>query len=160
MIEVRVEGLLLDSSNNSPVVLLRELEGNRLLPIYIGPYEASAIAYALQDTPFTRPLTLDLMKLLVEGLEGKLKRVIVSRIEDDTYYADVVVETQGRIIVIDARPSDSIGLALRTKAPIFVAEEVMDKAGQLVSPEDEEKLAEIRSRLRSLDPEQLGDFQL
>lgn len=160
MIEVRVEGLLLDSSNNSPVVLLRELDGNRLLPIYIGPYEASAIAYALQDTTFTRPLTLDLMKLLVEGLGGKIKRVIVSRIEDDTYYADIVVETRGRIIVIDARPSDSIGLALRTKAPIFVAEEVMDKAGQVVSAEDEERLAEIRSRLRSLDPEQFGDFQL
>lgn len=160
MIEVRVDGLLVDSSNNSPVVLLRELDGNRLLPIYIGPFEASAIAYALQNTRFSRPLTLDLMRLLVEGLGGRINRVIVSRIEDDTFFADVILEARGRILAIDSRPSDSIGLAVRTGAPIYVAEEVMDKAGQVVSLDDEEKLAEMRSRLRSIDPEQFGTYKL
>jgi hypothetical protein len=160
VIEVRVDGLLIDSSSNSPVVLLRELDGDRILPIYIGPFEASAIAYALQDAQFPRPMTLDLMRLLVDGLGGKVKRVIVTRIEDDTYYADVVIEAGGKVLAIDARPSDSVGLALRTGAPVFVAEEVMDKAGQVVSADDEGKLAELRAKLRSIDPEQFGNYKM
>lgn len=160
MIEVRVDGLLIDSSNNSPVVLLREIDGDRILPIYIGPFEATSIAYALQDTRFPRPMTLDLMRLLIDGLGGRVKRVIVTRIEDDTYFAEIVVEAQGRILAIDARPSDSIGLALRTGAQLFVAEGVIDRAGQTVTPNDEERLNELRQKLRSIDPEQFGNYKM
>jgi bifunctional DNase/RNase len=160
LIEVRVEGILLDSTNNSPVVLLRELDGERVVPIFIGPLEASAIAYALEKTTFPRPLTLDLMRLLVEGLDGRIRRVIVTRIENDTYYAEVVIDAGGRLVTIDARPSDSVGLALRCEAPIYVADEVMNKAGQVMTPADEERLRELRERTRNTPPEEFGNYRM
>ncbi|MEO0073897.1 MAG: bifunctional nuclease family protein [candidate division WOR-3 bacterium] len=160
MVEVRVEAILIDSSTNSPVALLREKGGDRVLPIFIGPMEAAAIAYALEGTQFARPLTLDLMRLIIRGLGGRVARVIVTRLEDDTFYAEVVVESSGKVITIDARPSDSIGLALRDAAPIYVDEAVMDRAAQYVSPDDEQRLAEMRSRLRSMNPEDFGDCRM
>jgi len=160
MIEVKVEGLLLDSSHNSPVVLLREMDGDRVLPIFVGPLEASAIAYALEKTKFPRPLTLDLMRLLVEGLNGRIRRVIVTRIENDTYYAEIVVEADGRVIAIDARPSDSVGLALRVEAPIYVDETVMEKAGQWISPADEGRLKDLREKMRVINPEDFGNYKM
>jgi len=160
MIEVRVEGLLLDNVNNSPVVLLREADGDRVLPIFIGPLEASAIAYALEKTKFPRPLTLDLMRLIVEGLGGSLRRVIITKIESDTYFAELIVEVGDRLVTIDARPSDSVGLALRASAPIFVDEAVMDKAGQWISPADEERLQELRLKMRNINPEDFGNYRM
>lgn len=160
MIEVRVEGILLDSTNNSPVVLLREQDGDRVLPIFIGPLEASAISYALEKTEFPRPLTLDLMRLLVEGLNGRIARVVITRIESDTYFAEVIINSGDRVITIDARPSDSVGLALRVGAQIYVAEEVMDKAGQWISPADEERLKELRERTRNMKPEEFGNYRM
>jgi len=160
MIEVRVEGILLDSTNNSPVVLLREQDGDRVLPIFIGPLEASAISYALEKTEFPRPLTLDLMRLLVEGLNGRIARVVITRIESDTYFAEVIINSGNRVITIDARPSDSVGLALRVGAQIYVAEEVMDKAGQWISPADEERLKELRERTRNMKPEEFGNYRM
>ncbi|OYD15932.1 hypothetical protein CH330_04195 [candidate division WOR-3 bacterium JGI_Cruoil_03_51_56] len=160
MTEVKVDALLIDNTNNSPVVLLRELNGDRILPIYIGPFEASAIAYALQATKFPRPMTLDLMQLTVQALGGQVYRVIVTKIEQNTYYAELIIKTHSRLITVDARPSDSIGLALRTKAPIFVSEDVMDKASQVVSVADEEKLKELRSKLRNIEPEEFGNYKM
>ncbi len=160
MIEVRVEGLLLDNVNNSPVVLLREIDGDRVLPIFIGPLEASAIAYALEKAQFPRPLTLDLMRRLIESLNGHVRRVIITKIENDTYFAELIIESGDRVLSIDARPSDSVGLALRTEVPIYVAEEVMDKAGQFITPADEERLAELRAKMRSINPEEFGSFRM
>jgi len=160
LIEVKVEAVLIDSSSNSPVVLLRELDGARVLPVFIGPLEASAIAYVLEGTQFSRPLTLDLMKLIVNGLKGAVRRVIVTRIEQDTFYAEIVVEQDGKVIAFDARPSDSVGLALRTQAPIYVADEVMEKAGQVISPEDEGRLRELRAKLRNINPEDFGNYRM
>lgn len=160
MVEVRVEAVLIDNTTNSPVALLRESSGERVLPIFIGPMEAAAIAYALEGTKFARPLTLDLMRLIIHGLGGRVARVIVTRLEDDTFYAEIVVEVSGKVITIDARPSDSIGLALRAGAPIYVDETVMDKAAQYVSADDEERLRELRLRLRSINPEDFGDCRM
>jgi bifunctional DNase/RNase len=160
MIEVRVEGILIDNVNNSPVVLLREMDGDRVLPIFIGPLEASAIAYALDKTKFPRPMTLDLMRLLVEGLSGRVRRVIISKLESETFFADLVIERNGQVLTIDARPSDSVGLALRSDAPIFVAEEVMDKAGQWMTREDEDRLKELRDKMRSVNPEDFGNYRM
>ncbi len=160
MIEVRVEGILLDNVNNSPVVLLREIDGDRVLPIFIGPLEASAIAYALEKTKFPRPLTLDLMRLLVEGLSGRIRRVIISKLENETFFAELVIEADGRVLTIDARPSDSVGLALRAESPIYVAEEVMEKAGQWITPEDEERLKELRQKMRTINPEDFGNYRM
>ena len=160
MIEVRVDGLLVDNTNNSPVVLLREDGADRVLPIYIGPFEASAIAYALQRTNFPRPMTLDLMRLVAESLGGRLRRVIITRLEGDTFFAELVIEGPSGIISVDARPSDSVGLALRADIPIFVAEEVMDRAAHVVRAEDEGRLSELRSKLREIQPEDFGNYRM
>lgn len=159
MIEVRVDGLLVDE-NNAPLILLREIDGDRVVPIFIGPLEASAIAYALQKAQFPRPMTLDMARLAIEGLGGSVRRVIVTRIEKDTFFAELVLESQGRVITIDARPSDSIGLALRTGATLFVAEEVMRRAGHVMSPADTERLTELRGKLRSINPEEFGNYRV
>ncbi len=160
MIEVRVDSLLVDNSNNSQVVLLREIEGDRILPIYIGPFEASAIAYALQGTAFPRPMTLDLMRLSIESLGGSIRRVIVTRIEKDTFFAELIIDGPGGVITVDARPSDSVGLALRVGVPVFVAESVMDKAGQSVNEADEGRLDDLRSKLREIEPEDFGNYRV
>lgn len=160
MIEVSVDGVLIDNNSNLPVVLLRERDGDRVLPIYIGPFEASAIAFSLRQTEFPRPMTLDMMRLIIEGLGGRVSRVNVTRIEGDTYFAELILETGGRVVTIDARPSDSVGLALRAGCPIFVADEVMARAGQVVSEENEERLRQLRARLREIRPEDLGDYRM
>ncbi|MEO0085777.1 MAG: bifunctional nuclease family protein [candidate division WOR-3 bacterium] len=160
MIEVKVEAVLIDSSSNTPVVLLRELDGARVLPVFVGPMEASAIAYVLEGTKFSRPLTLDLMKLLIQGLEGVVQRVIITKLEQETFYAEIVVQQDGRLIAFDARPSDSVGLALRVGAPIYVADEVMDKAGQVIAPEDEGRLRELKAKLRDINPEDFGNYRM
>jgi len=160
VIEVRVEGILLDNVNNSPVVLLRERDGDRVLPIFIGPLEASAIAYALEKTKFPRPLTLDLMRLLVEGLQGRIRRVIITKIENETFFAEVVIEAGDRVVAVDARPSDSVGLALRAEAPIYIAEAVMEKAGQWITAEDEERLKDLREKMRTVNPEDFGNYKM
>ena len=160
MIEVRVAGILLDNVNNSPVVLLRECDGDRVLPVFIGPLEASAIAYALEKTQFPRPLTLDLMRLIVEGLQGRIRRVIITKLENDTFFAEVVVEAGDRVVTIDARPSDSVGLALRSEAPIYVAEAVMERAGQWMTAQDEDRLKDLREKMRTLNPEDFGNYRM
>jgi bifunctional DNase/RNase len=160
VIEVRVAGILLDNVNNSPVVLLRECDGERVLPVFIGPLEASAIAYALEKTKFPRPLTLDLMRLMVEGLQGRIRRVIITKLENDTFFAEVVIEAGDRVVAIDARPSDSVGLALRTEAPIYVAEAVMEKAGQWMTAQDEDRLKDLREKMRTLNPEDFGNYRM
>ncbi len=159
MIEVKVEAVLIDNTTNSPVMLLREVGSNRVLPVFIGAAEASTIAYALEGVQYVRPLTVDLMRNLIAGLNGKVSRVIITKLEDDTFYAELVIQTPEQVIAIDARPSDSVGLALRTGAPIYVAEAVMDQAGQWLSPEDEERLQELRNKLRGIDPEDLGNYR-
>jgi len=160
VIEVRVEGILLDSVNNSPVVLLRELDGSRVLPIFIGPLEASAIAHALEKAEFPRPLTLDLMRLMVEGLQGRVRRVIITKLESETFFAEVVLEAGDRVVTIDARPSDSVGLALRCEAPIYVAEAVLEKAGQWITAKDEDRLKDLREKMRTINPEEFGNYKM
>lgn len=160
MIPVKVSGVVLDNRYNSPVVLLQELDGNRVLPIFIGPNEAAAIAMVLEKQKFARPLTLDLMKLALDALQARVTRVIISALKDDTFYASLVVESDGKVFSLDARPSDSIGLAVRAQAPIFVADEIMEAAGQVTAQDEESKLKELQDRLRNLPPEELGDFKL
>lgn len=160
MIEVKVEAILVDNTTNSPVALLREAGGDRVLPIFVGPLEAAAIAYALEGTRFSRPLTLDLMRLLVQGLGGRVARVIVTKLEQDTFFAEVVVEAGAKVITFDARPSDSIGLALRCGAPLYVDDAVMDKAGQYVASDDEERLKELRGKMRGINPEEFGNYRM
>jgi len=160
VIEVKVAGIVIDNKSNSPVMLLREISNEKVLPIYIGPAEAASIAYALENVKAIRPLTIDLMKLLVEGTRSKVKRINITSIRNDTFFAEIILETDSKIVSIDARPSDSVALAIRTNSPIYVAEEVMDTCSTIMTLDDESKLKELRLNLRNLNPEDFGNYKI
>ena len=124
--EVAVASLGVDKSSSTPVVILREKDGDRLLPIWIGPGEASAIAMEMAGIRFSRPLTHDLFNAVVQGLGSSLERVLITRVVDNTYYASLVFHRNGERISIDSRPSDSIALALRAEAPIYADESLLE----------------------------------
>ena len=154
---VSVSGLAIDMSSNSPVVLLKEAEGKRVLPIWIGPYEAMAIAMELAGITSKRPLTHDLMKMIISGLGGKITKVEITELKDQTFYARIWIQQDDAIVNIDARPSDSIALALRVKAPIYVASDVFNF--HLGAEESEEERARnLRERLKRINPEEFGNF--
>ncbi len=172
MVEVRVQSLGLDQASKTPVVILQEVGGERVLPIWIGPGEASAIAMELAGMKFSRPLTHDLAASLIRGMGGILKRVLITRVHENTYYAEMVIQRGEEIFSIDARPSDSIAIALRANARLFTqdelfsataievtteesAEDVFDSAEEEASRMTPEQLQEY---LRRMNPEDLGRF--
>jgi bifunctional DNase/RNase len=162
MIEVKVAHLGLDRATNTPVVILQEKDGERVLPIWIGPAEASAIAMELAGVKFSRPLTHDLVKQIVVGLGASLRQVVISGVKENTYYAELHLHRGDHVIQVDARPSDSIAVALRLKAPIFTNESLLD----LTTVDTVEPMASgdsldsdsLRSYLENLDPEDFGKF--
>jgi uncharacterized protein len=174
MIEVRVQSLGLDQISKSPVVILQETEGERMLPIWIGPGEASAIAMELAGMKFARPLTHDLAASLIRGLGGALQRVLITRVQENTYYAELVIQRGTEIVTIDARPSDSIAIALRLQARLFTSDDLLsatsleidtaaaeepDFSGAREGGPDQQMTAEqLQEYLRKLNPEDLGRF--
>lgn len=126
MREVTVASLGLDKASNTPVVILKEREGDRVLPIWIGPGEASAIAMKLAGIQFSRPLTHDLLNTVVRGLGSELVRVLITKVVENTYYASLIFRREAELVSIDSRPSDSIALALRAEAPIFADESLLE----------------------------------
>ena len=175
MIKVRVQSLGLDQNTKSPVVILQEDGGERVLPIWIGPAEASAIAMELAGMKFARPLTHDLFPQLIRGLGATVTRVLITRVEDNTYFAELVIQRGEELFTLDARPSDSIAIALRTRADLFAGDELLTSAQfEIVPPEpgtdaeDEEEGGlppphglgpeQLKEYLRRLNPEDLGRF--
>jgi uncharacterized protein len=164
VIEVRVAHLGLDRTTNTPVVILQEREGERVLPIWIGPAEASAIAMELAGVKFSRPLTHDLLKQVVVGLGADLRKVIITQVKDNTYFAELHIYRGDAVIQIDARPSDSIALALRLKAPIFTQETLLELTSVETSDGAIDKGPEhldtdaLKTYLQNLDPEDFGKF--
>jgi hypothetical protein len=142
MIEVSVESIRVSLINQERLVVLRETGSLRYLPIWIGPFEADAIQMGLQHTDAGRPLTHDLLRSVIGELGGRVVNVQVSELRDQTFYAVLAVDLGGRQIEIDARPSDAIALAVRLEVPIFVADDVMDSAGQMASDDGEEGAAD------------------
>ncbi|MSR01929.1 MAG: bifunctional nuclease family protein [Gemmatimonadetes bacterium] len=161
MVRMTIAHLGLDRSTNSPVVVLKEQGGDRVLRIWIGAPEATAIALALRGESPPRPMTHDLLKHLLVGVGGVLRRVTITGMKDSTYFAELLVFRAGQIIEIDARPSDAIALALRTEAPIFVTDEVLDgeSSGPSAMPATESAADQLKKFLAKLDPEDLGRFQ-
>ncbi|HXF95092.1 MAG TPA: bifunctional nuclease family protein [Gemmatimonadales bacterium] len=165
MVEVRVAHLGLDRTTNTPVVILQEQQGERVLPIWIGPAEASAIAMELAGVKFSRPLTHDLLKQVILGLGADLRKVIITQVKDNTYYAELHIYRGDSVIQIDARPSDSIAVALRLKAPIFTSEnllalttvETSEVQGDATQGEGLDPDA-LKNYLQNLDPEDFGKF--
>ena len=174
LLEVRVQSLGLDRKTNSPVVILQERGGDRILPIWIGPGEAHAIAIQIAEWTIPRPLTHDLMVSVMGVLGGNLDRVNISREEEDTYFAELILHRGEEIIAVDARPSDSIAVALRVKAKIFVDEDLFKDvsvevvedesvsldldSGEPMSKEVNETAETLRDYLRKLNPEDFGRF--
>jgi bifunctional DNase/RNase len=172
LIEVKVQSLGLDRTSNTPVLILREMEGDRVLPIWIGPGEASAIAMQLADMKFSRPLTHDLLASVISGLGGNLIHVVITRVAESTYYAELVIDRAGRRVSVDARPSDSIAVALRADARIFAEEELLERAAIEITSEENAPFSgtteeaekplmsadELQEYLRRLNPEDFGRF--
>ncbi len=129
LVEVEVYQILIDESVKAPVVVLKEKGGERILPIWIGQAEAVSIAYALEEIATERPLTHDLIKLIIDGFGARLEKVVINDLKENTYFARLIFKIDSTIISIDARPSDSIAIALRTRSPIFVSEKVMKEGG-------------------------------
>lgn len=161
MVRMRVAHLGLDRSTNTPVVILQEEGGERTLPIWIGAPEANAIALEMQGAKPERPLTHDLMKHLVTGLGGELRRVVISGLRENTYLAELLIYRGGDVFEVDARPSDSIALALRMHAPIYSNEELLQNGedGGGATPEMPADPDALKKFLEKLDPQDLGRFQ-
>jgi bifunctional DNase/RNase len=161
MVKMRVAHLGLDRTTNTPVVILQEEDGQRTLPIWIGASEANAIALELQGVKPERPLTHDLMKLLVAGLGGELRRVVIASLRENTYLAQLLIYRGTEVFEVDARPSDSIALALRMTAPIFLNEELLERDGttEPPPPEPASDPDALKKFLEKLDPQDLGRFQ-
>jgi bifunctional DNase/RNase len=163
MVEVSVAHLGVERNTNTPIVVLQERDGDRMIPIYIGHAEANAIAMELADVKFERPLTHDLMQQVIVGLGAELSQVVLTRVKDSTYYAELHLRRDDHVVQIDARPSDSIAIALRLKTPIFAAEELLTatSAEEAVAPDvSGEPLDsdDLKRYLENLDPEDFGKF--
>lgn len=161
MIEVTVQDIRVDRASNSPVVLLREKGGSRILPIWIGPAEANAIAMEMQGVKAQRPLTHDLFKQVLTGLGGTLRRTVILSVKENTYFAELVIDRGEQVFQVDARPSDSIALALRLHAPIFASEALFDEAavdGGEAPPDPAVDPDSLKQYLEKLDPQDFGRF--
>ncbi len=164
MVEVRIASLALDSRSNQPVIILKPLEDGpgegKLLPIWIGHPEATAILLALEGAEPPRPFTHDLMREMLEALDAYVERVDITRVEEGTFYAAITLRAEERTRIVDARPSDSIAIAIRMGAPIFVAESVLEVAAVQdesgAAPDEEAELEAFRDFLDTVNPE---DFQ-
>jgi bifunctional DNase/RNase len=162
MIKVNVDSVKVSMLSQHRVVVLREEDQDRYLPIWIGPFEADAITIGLQSIQMTRPLTHDLLKAIIDHMEASVSHIWVNDLKNDTFFAEIVMEANGRKLKVDSRPSDAIALAVRVNVPIYVAESVMDRAGIVPSEqedvaEDEEKLSAFRDFVDTLDIDDLGE---
>ncbi|MGA7579536.1 MAG: bifunctional nuclease family protein [Desulfobaccales bacterium] len=162
--EMTVSGLTIDPFTNSPIMILKDVASDKAVPIWIGLLEATAIASELENIKFSRPMTHDLLKNIMELMETQVSKVEVCDLRDNTYFALIYLSRGGSVLTIDARPSDAIAIALRTKAPIFVAEVVIQKARRVdlsakeaITSDDAKKWTEI---LESLDPEDFGKYKM
>ena len=159
-----ISGLTVDPLTNSPIVILKEIDGERTLPIWIGLLEATAIASELEGIKFSRPMTHDLLKSIIDRIDAEVNKVEVCELKNNTYYALIHLTHEGKEISIDARPSDALALSLRMNAPIFVAEEVISKSKQIdltAEPDDKsEQGKKWQEILEKLNPEDFGKYKM
>ena len=159
-LQVEIKGLMLDPSSNVPIVILRDIQSQLFLPIWIGVFEANAIALRIEGIEPPRPMTHDLLKSVVDQLGGTVEKIVISDLRESTFFAMIHVRNDGRSVAIDARPSDAIALALRTESPIFVLRSVLDKAQAVdlaAEASDEDKL---KKWLEEISPEELGKYTM
>ncbi len=159
-VEMKIRGLMLDPVSNMPIVILKDVGGETVLPIWVGVYEANAIALEIEKVSTPRPMTHDLIKNVLVGLDASIHKVVVTELRDDTFYAVIWMERDGHIISIDSRPSDALALALRVDCPIFVADEVLKNSKQAGNLSDHVNSDELRKWLEGLNDEDLGRYKM
>jgi bifunctional DNase/RNase len=155
-----IKGLIVDPMTNNPIIILRDKDGQRVLPIWVGYWEAQAIAQQIENITMPRPMTHDLLKNVIQDLRGRIDKIVVSDLKENTFYALIYLTVAGEPMAIDARPSDAIALALRARVPIFVEESVIDNAKTVdLAPEkgDQERL---QKWLEGLDPDDMGKYKM
>ena len=159
-VEMKIRGLVMDPVTNMPIVILKDVGGNSVLPIWVGIYEANAIALEIEKVTTPRPMTHDLLKNLLLGLETHVHKVVVNELREDTFYAMIWLERDGQMMSIDSRPSDALALALRVDCPIFVEDEVLKSSKNAGGAADKVNNEELRKWLENLNDEDMGRYKM
>jgi bifunctional DNase/RNase len=159
-VEMKIRGLVMDPVTNMPIVILKDVGGQSVLPIWVGIYEANAIALEIEKVTTPRPMTHDLLKNLLLGLETHVQKVVVNELRDDTFYALIWLERNGEMMSIDSRPSDALALALRVDCPIFVEDEVLKTSKNSGNSTDKVSNEELRKWLENLNDEDMGRYKM
>ncbi len=159
-VEMKIRGLMMDPVNNMPIVILKDVNGTTVLPIWVGVYEANAIALEIEKVSTPRPMTHDLIRNLLIGLNTSLRKVVVSELKEDTFYAVIWLDRAGELISVDSRPSDALALALRLDCPIYVEENVLKSSRQAANISDKVNNEELRRWLEGLNDEDLGRYKM
>ena len=158
--EMVIKGLMVDPVTNMPIVILRDKDGERVLPIWVGIFEANAIALQIENIATPRPMTHDLLRNVIRDLSGSVEKIVVSDLKETTFYALIYLRVGHELVAVDARPSDAIALALRTQAPIFVEDHVIDSAKTVDLSPEPANADRLQKWLESLDPEELGKYKM
>jgi uncharacterized protein len=159
-VEMQIRGLMIDPQTNMPIVILKDMASDALLPIWVGIFEANAIAMELEKTATPRPTTHDLLRNLARGLNATVRKVVVSELRDDTFYAVIWMEQDGETVTLDARPSDAIALALRWDCPIYASRAVLDNAKQPPESTPSANSEEMRRWLEGLNDDDMGRYKM
>ena len=159
-VEMKIRGLMMDPVSNMPIVLLKDVGSDTVLPIWVGAYEANAIALEIEKVTTPRPMTHDLIKILLMGLDASITKVVVSELKDDTFYALIWLEREGKLMSIDSRPSDALALALRHDCPIYVEDKVLQSSRSSNSASEKVNNEELRKWLENLNDEDLGRYKM
>jgi uncharacterized protein len=160
LIEMTIKGLMVDPITNTPIVILKDKDGDRVLPIWVGVFEANAIALQIENIATPRPMTHDLLRNIINDLDGRVDRIVVSDLKDNTFFALIHLTVKGEGIAVDARPSDAIALALRTRAPILVEETVIDNAKTVDFGSERLDNDKVQKWLETLDPSELPKYKM
>ena len=158
-LEMKIRGLMMDPVTNMPIVVLKDVQGNAILPIWVGVYEANAIALEIEKVQTPRPMTHDLLKNVFLGLDVRVDKIVVNELKDDTFYALIWVERAGEMMTIDSRPSDALAIALRTDSPIYVDESVL-KNSRMSASQEKGQGEELRKWLENLNEEDFGRYKM
>ncbi len=159
-VEMKIRGLMMDPSTNMPIVVLKDAQGSAILPIWVGIYEANAIALEIEKVQTPRPMTHDLLKNVFLGLDVRVQKVVVNELREDTFFALIWVERNGEMMSIDSRPSDALALALRVDCPIFVEDEVLKNSKLSTVMSERNTSEEMRKWLENLSDEDLGRYKM
>ena len=159
-IEMTIKGLMVDPITNTPIIILRDKDGERVLPIWVGLPEANAIALQIENISTPRPMTHDLLRNVIQDLKASVHKVVVCDLQENTFYALIYLSLGGETVAVDARPSDAIALALRSRAPIFVEDTVIEHAKTVDFSSEKADADRLQKWLESLDPDDLGKYKM